>query len=113
VHHIESGQSWQNLIETHFNIQRRMADYNFAQAPDEATLQQEHMHFMEVYNSSEHWAHQRRQASKRTPQTVLSWVRGRVLSARQTSQAFRQMLWSRTTNTAGYVLVQNYYLYAE
>jgi putative transposase len=39
VHHIESGQSWQNLIETHFNIQRRMADYKFAQAPNEAALQ--------------------------------------------------------------------------
>lgn len=49
----------------------------------------------------------------RTPQAVLSWVRGRVLSPRQISQAFRETLWNRKTNKGGYVLVQNYYLYAE
>ena len=29
---IDRGQAWQNYVETHFNIMRRMADYGFAQA---------------------------------------------------------------------------------
>lgn len=113
VHYIEPHQSWQNMIETHFNIQRRMGDYQFEQAKSEAKLQQAHTNFMEVYNSREHQAHQKRKASMRTPEKVLSWVRGQPVSSRRIGQAFRELLWTRTTNTAGYVLVQNYYLYAE
>ena len=113
VHYIEPHQSWQNMIETHFNIQRRLGDPLFERARNEGELQQAHMQFMDVYNSSEHFAHQKRKATMRTPQAVLCWVRGRVLSPRQISQAFRETLWNRKTNKAGYVLVQNYYLYAE
>lgn len=113
VHHIESGQSWQNLIETHFNIQRRLGDFQFEQATSEAELQNAHMRFMDVYNSLEHWAHQKRKAGQRTPHEVLSWVRGRALTSRQLNRAFRETLWKRVTNRAGYVVVQNYYLYAE
>ena len=68
---------------------------------------------MDTYNGLEHLAHQKRRVGARTPRDVLSWVRGRVLSARQLDQAFRETLWQRTTNRAGYVVVQNYYLYAE
>jgi hypothetical protein len=116
VHHIESSQSWQNLIETHFNIQRRMGDYKFEQARSQSELQAEHMRFMDVYNSIEHLAHQKRREGQRTPRDVLSWVswvRGNVLTSRQLNRAFRETLWNRVTNRAGYVMVQNYYLYAE
>jgi transposase len=113
VDYIEPHQSWQNMIETHFNIQRRLGDPLFERAKDEDELQQAHMQFMEIYNSSEHLAHQKRKVGRRTPQAVLAWVRGRLLSPRQISHAFRETLWNRKTNKAGYVLVQNYYLYAE
>ncbi len=33
------GQAWQNYIETHFNVMRRMADHDFAQATTWAELQ--------------------------------------------------------------------------
>jgi transposase InsO family protein len=33
-HEIERGRPWQNYIETHFNVQRRMADWHFAKAED-------------------------------------------------------------------------------
>ena len=31
-HEIERGRPWQNYIETHSNVQRRMADWHFAKA---------------------------------------------------------------------------------
>jgi putative transposase len=39
---IELGQPWQSYMETTFNIQRRMADWNFAKAKIWAELQASH-----------------------------------------------------------------------
>ena len=113
VHYIEAQQSWQNLIETHFNIQRKMTDHKFESLTTEAQLQAEHTAFLNLYNSMGHAAHQKRRDGKSTPQDVLSWVRGQPLSKRQLEAALGEMLWMRTTDRAGYVLVQNYFLYAE
>ncbi len=49
----------------------------------------------------------------RTPQAVLSWVRGSIPQAHAMTRAFRELRWQRMTDRAGYVLIQNYYLYAE
>ncbi|MDQ3639183.1 MAG: helix-turn-helix domain-containing protein, partial [Actinomycetota bacterium] len=45
-HEIERGRPWQNYIETHFNVQRRMADWHFAKAEDWPELVQAHDRFM-------------------------------------------------------------------
>lgn len=113
VEHIEARQSWQNLIETHFNIQRLMGDPQFARCSDEAQLTQAHAWFIERYNSSTHSAHLHRKDGRRTPGEVLSWVRGEPMSQRQVQRGFRELLWTRTLDRAGYALVQNYYLYGE
>jgi hypothetical protein len=113
VEHIQPHQSWQNLIETHFNLQRIMADSQFARTHSEAELQHEHTRFLDRYNASSHSAHAKRRDGKRTPQQVLAWVRGEPVSIRRTGRAFHEMLWTRTLNDAGYALVQNYYLYGE
>jgi hypothetical protein len=55
-HEIERGRPWQSYIETHFNIQRRMADWPFAKAEDWAELALAHERFVEDYNAQEHWA---------------------------------------------------------
>jgi hypothetical protein len=113
IEHIETRQSWQNMIETHFNLQRIMADPQFARCRSEAELQQEHARFLDRYNRSTHSAHLKRKDGKRTPQEVLSWVRGEPLTVQRVGRAFRELLWKRTLDRAGYALVQNYYLYAE
>jgi len=113
IEHIESRQSWQNMIETHFNLQRLMADPQFARCQNEAELQQEHTRFLDRYNRSSHSAHLKRKDGKRTPQDVLAWVRGEPLTTQRVARAFRELLWTRTLDRAGYALVQNYYLYAE
>jgi transposase InsO family protein len=113
VEHIEARQSWQNMIEIHFNIQRLIGDPHFARGLDEAGLAQTHAWFIERYNSSTHSAHQKRKDGRRTPGEVLSWVRGEPMSQRQVQRGFRELLWTRTLDRAGYALVQNYYLYGE
>jgi hypothetical protein len=113
VQYIEARQSWQNLIETHFNIQRKMADYKFESVTSEAQRQEEHTAFLDLYNRMGHAAHQKRRDGKHTPHDVLSWIRGQPLTKRQLEVALRETLWLRTTDRAGYVLVQNYFLYAE
>jgi hypothetical protein len=39
VTHIQSRQSWQNMIETHFDIQRKMTDDQFSHCQTEEELQ--------------------------------------------------------------------------
>src|SRR5215217_4385322 len=54
---IEQGQPWQNYIETHFAIMRRMADYHYARATTWAELQTAHARFFHDYNHQAHCAH--------------------------------------------------------
>ena len=57
---IDAGQAWQNYIETHFNVMRRMADYHYAQATTWAELQAVHDRFFRDYNHQPHSAHRER-----------------------------------------------------
>ena len=40
------GESYQNWMETHFNVQRRLYDYQFSLAPTPAALEQGHQAFL-------------------------------------------------------------------
>ena len=40
------GESYKNFLETHFNIQRRLYDYQFAQTTTPTELEQMHQRFM-------------------------------------------------------------------
>jgi hypothetical protein len=53
---IEPRQAWQNLIETHFNIARRMADARFARARSWEEILAVHRRFVHDYNMQRHWA---------------------------------------------------------
>ena len=64
---IDRGQPWQNYIETHFNVMRRMADYHYARATTWAELQAVHDRFFHDYNHQPHFAHRR--ADRWAPQS--------------------------------------------
>ncbi len=53
---IEPRQAWQNLIEAHFNIARRMADARFARARSWEEILAVHQRFVHDYNVQRHWA---------------------------------------------------------
>jgi len=46
-HEIERGRPWQNYVETHFNVQRRMADWHLAKAESWTELAAAHERFVE------------------------------------------------------------------
>ena len=48
------GESYRNLLETHFNIQRRLYDYQFAQTTTPTEFERLHQTFMSTYNTTAH-----------------------------------------------------------
>jgi putative transposase len=73
---IDKKQAWQSYIETHFNVQRRMADWHFAHAETWMELVASHDQFVADYNYQVHWAHRDRQDDRHSPAEVLGWVQG-------------------------------------
>src|ERR671930_1985891 len=48
------GESYQNLVETHFNIQRRLYDYQFSLTTTPLAFEQAHQSFITTYNTTAH-----------------------------------------------------------
>jgi transposase InsO family protein len=111
--HIEKGKPWQNLIETQFKIQLRLADWKFEQAQTLEEVQNAHAAFIHTFNTTRHWAHQDREDGHRRPLEVLGWVKGRAVDAAHLRQLFGRVEFLRTVNRYGFVSVQRFYMYAE
>lgn len=110
---IEKRQSWQSLIETQFNVQRRIADYHFKRADTYSEIEDQHAAFIQLFNTTRHWAHRDRTDDKLTPIAVLDGNLGRAIEQRQFQRAFRHMQYARVVNHHGLVSVQRFYIYAE
>jgi len=110
---IERRQSWQNYSETTFNIQRRMADWDFGRATTWEELVLSHDQWVAKYNTQEHWAHRKREDGRRSPGAVLDWVRGRAVGAEELATAFAPAETSRRVDRSGYVRVRRWRLYGE
>lgn len=110
---IARRQPWQNYIETTFNVQRRMADWDFARATTWPELLAVHDHWVAEYNYQDHWAHRKRDDGKRSPAQVLGWVRGRIFREHELQRVFYATRSGRTLDRAGYVRFRRWRLYAE
>jgi putative transposase len=113
VCYIDKGQAWQNLIEAQFKIQLRLADAHFAQASSREEIHVRHAAFVELFNTTPHWAHRTREDGCRTPEAVLGGAHGRRLSPDALRRVFRHLHFPRTVNRHGCVRVQHFSLYAE
>jgi transposase InsO family protein len=51
------GESYMNLMETHFDIQRRLYDYQFSLSNTPAELEQAHQAFIQLYNTTAYHKH--------------------------------------------------------
>ena len=111
--HIEQGKPWQNMIEAQFKVQLRLADFHFEQAQTLDDVQNQHAAFIEIFNTTPHWAHRTRADGHRTPVEVLGWLRGRVVEPQRLRELFGRTEFLRTVNRYGFVSVQRFYLYAE
>jgi transposase InsO family protein len=109
---IEKRQSWQSLIETQFAIQLRLADAKFEQASNLEEIQEQHAAFVQIFNTTNHWAHRDRDDGLKTPVAVLAWQQGRALDPGALRRAFRHLQFPRIINQHGLVSVQRFYIYA-
>jgi hypothetical protein len=119
---IDRGQAWQNYIETHFNVMRRMTDYHYAQATyaqatyAQATswtaLQAVHERFFTDYNQQAHFAHRERPDERRSPAAVLGWVQGAWCDPADLDRLFRLRA-TRVLTAHGCVRFRHWRLYGE
>lgn len=110
---IEKRQSWQNYIETCFNVQRRMADWYFETAQTWEDLIATHEKWVRDYNYQKHFAHEKREDGRHSPAEVLGWVTGRQHEPELVYRAFSAIGETRVLNKAGYARFRDYLLYGE
>ncbi len=109
---IDKRQAWQSYIETAFSIQRRMADYAFAEATSWPEVRVIHARWFADYNYQDHWAHRRRADGRHSPAEVLDWVHGAYRTEEEIERAFRRRA-GRQVNRHGYVRYRHWRMYAE
>jgi len=110
---IARRQPWQHYLETTFNVQRRMADWDFARAMTWADLLAIHDQWVAEYNDQDHWAHRKRDDGERSPGPILGWVRGRVFREHELQRVFSATRSGRTLDRAGSGRFRRWRLYAE
>jgi putative transposase len=107
------GQSYLNFMETHFNIQRRLYDSQFALSTTPAAWAQVHQTFMHVYNTTAHQGLLKDGFTRPIPLEVLGEAKGRMYSPAELARKFSRALFPRTTNRYGCVTLHSYHFYVE
>lgn len=111
-HQIAPGAPWQNSIETHFNIMRRMADHHYARAATWSELRAAHDTFFADYNLQSHYAHLHRTDGRHTPRDVLGWVHGVWCDEAELDRLFR-LRSPRVFDASGYLRYKRWRIYGE
>ncbi len=107
------GESYKNLMETHFNIQRRLYDYQFSLSKTPAELEQSHQEFIRIYNTTAHQGLLKDHFNPPIPLEVLGQAKGRLSTQEELARKFSRALFPRTTNRYGCVTLHSYHFYVE
>jgi transposase InsO family protein len=107
------GQSYMNLMETHFNIQRRLYDYQLALTRTPREFEEAHQRFLVLYNTTAHQGLLKEQFASPIPLHVLGESKGRLVSPQELDQKFAHALFPRMTNRYGCVTLHRYHFYVE
>jgi transposase InsO family protein len=105
------GESWLNIMETHFNVQRRLYDYQFALTQSPMEFEQVHQAFLETYNTTAHGGLVKDGFATPIPLVVLGQAKGRLYTEEALAQKFSRALFPRTTNRSGCVTLQHYHFH--
>lgn len=106
----ESDQSW---METHFNVQRRLYDYQVSLARTPAELEPRHQAFIQTYNTIAHQGLLKDHRFPAIPVEILGTARGRVYTPEALARHFAQAVVPRTTNRYGCVTLHSYHFHVE
>jgi transposase InsO family protein len=107
------GESYMNLMETHFNIQRRLYDYQFSLTRTPLEFEQAHRDFIQLYNTTAHQGLLKGPGKSPIPLEVLDQARGRLYRADELARKFSRALFPRITNRYGCVTLHSYHFYVE
>jgi hypothetical protein len=108
-----AGESYKNLMETHFNIQRRLYDYQFSLSRTPIEFEQAHQRFIELYNTTAHQGLVKEKFEQPIPLAVLGEAQGRLYTPEELARKFSRALFPRTTNRYGCVTLHSYHFYVE
>jgi transposase InsO family protein len=72
------GESYMNLMESHFNIQRRLYDYQFSLTRTPLEFEQAHQDFLQLYNTTAHHGLLQEKFQPPIPLEVLGEAKGRL-----------------------------------
>jgi putative transposase len=110
---IEKRQAWQSYIETHFNVQRRMADWHVSKAESWTELVASHEEFAANYNYQVHWGHRQRQDGRHSPAEVLGWVQDVQRDPVEFHRIFYTTRFGRHLDRLGYDRFRHWRIYGE
>lgn len=110
---IKKRRPYQNYIETHFNVMRRMGDWHFEKAQTWDDLVAAHEKFVLEYNFQHHSAHEKRDDGCHSPAEVLGWIKGMQPEPELIYRVFSALCETRKLNRAGYAKFRNFLLYGE
>lgn len=110
---IEKRQAWQNYIETHFNIFRRMADAKFAIATSWEQALAIHRKWMLDYNHQRHWAHEKREDGCHSPAEVIGWHKGTMYPEAVLDRILFATRYTRYLDKHGFLRFSNWKFYGE
>jgi hypothetical protein len=105
------GESYKNLMESHFNIQRRLYDYQFALTRTPNEFEQAHQAFLRLYNTTAHQGLLKEHFNPPIPWRVLGDAKGRPYTPETLERLFAHALFPRTTNRYGCVTLHHYHFY--
>ncbi len=108
-----AGQSYMNLLETHFNIQRRLYDYQLSLSHTPAELAPTHRAFLTTYNTTAHQGLLKAGFTPPIPLEVLGDAKGQTRPQDELNRKFSRALFPRTTNRSGCVTLHRYHFYVE
>jgi len=107
------GESSMNLMETHFNIQRRLYDSQFSLTRTPLAFERAHQDFLQLYNTTAHQGLLKEKFTPPIPLEVLGEARGHCYTPDELARKFSRALFPRTTNRYGCVTLHSYHFYVE
>ena len=102
--YIHPRQSWENLVETHFNVMRRMSQVHFEQVTSWQGAKLAHQRFVTDYNAQPHWAHRKRDDNRLSPAEVLGRETSKLRTPAQLHRIFYAMRFLRRLDRLGVVV---------
>jgi hypothetical protein len=109
----QSSLSANGSHETHFNIQRRLYDYQLALTRTPCEFDEAHQRFLALYNTTAHQGLLKERFASPIPLHVLGESKGRLYPPQELARKFAQALFVRTTNRYGCVTLHRSHFYVD